>query len=390
MHPTKLAALLPLCLLGALPVQAKTADDFAITGYVTDEAGILSSAQYQEIDEMGTQLERQTGVQMFFVLTDTLEGEDIFEVAHDLFEAEGVGQAGEDNGVLFMLATEDRTYQMVTGYGLEGVLTDIQCNRLMDDYLLPYLKQGASAGSARDSYYADGVVSLYEHTSDYLEANYQGTGTSSATGGSTSSTPKDSVLQSIRQRKSRTTTLAKILVCGGIFVFVIYLLTGGKKNKGGRKYLTIQPGQTVRPSHTGQSFAENHIIISSSRPDIASVTPDGWITGHKTGQAIVTIQPENQPAEELVVTVRYPSSGGGGRRSTADDIATGILIGSLLGGRRRYGGWYGPGPGHRSGGGFGNGGFGNGGFGSGGGFGGGGFGGGGGGHSGGGGAGGSW
>ena len=54
----------------------------------------------------------------------------------------GIGKEGKDNGVLILVAIEEQQWRIEVGYGLEGEITDIESNRIAQDYLAPQLSQG--------------------------------------------------------------------------------------------------------------------------------------------------------------------------------------------------------------------------------------------------------
>ncbi len=84
---------------------------------------------------------KATGAQMAFVTVPSLEGEPLEDVANDLFHAWGIGQKGQDNGVLFLLVTQDRRSRLEVGHGLEEILPDGFDGLLLDN-MRPALRAG--------------------------------------------------------------------------------------------------------------------------------------------------------------------------------------------------------------------------------------------------------
>lgn len=110
-------------------------------GYVTDLAGILKPATKTQLEALCTELERKTGSQMAIVTVKSLDGNEIQPYANDLFKQLGVGKKKEDNGVMLLVAPNDRKYWTEVGYGLEPIINDARAGdagRLM----VPYLRQG--------------------------------------------------------------------------------------------------------------------------------------------------------------------------------------------------------------------------------------------------------
>lgn len=111
------------------------------TGYVTDLAGILQPQARTQLEAMCTELEQKTGAQMAVVTVKSLDGEQVQQYANDLFKHLGVGKQKESNGVLLLVAPNDRKYWTEVGYGLEPVINDARAGdagRLM----VPYFRQG--------------------------------------------------------------------------------------------------------------------------------------------------------------------------------------------------------------------------------------------------------
>lgn len=110
-------------------------------GYVNDFADLLSEDTENKIAAIGRELEEKTTAQVVLVTIETLEGQDIRSYAGELFERWGIGQKGEDNGVLILYSVGDRLICFEVGYGLEGALTDIETDRIRREYIRPYTRE---------------------------------------------------------------------------------------------------------------------------------------------------------------------------------------------------------------------------------------------------------
>lgn len=93
-------------------------------GYVSDFAGVIDPASKTQLEAYGGIVERSTGAQMALVTVPSLEGEPIEDVANTIFRAWGVGQKGKNEGILLLLAINDRKSRLEVGYGLEPILPD--------------------------------------------------------------------------------------------------------------------------------------------------------------------------------------------------------------------------------------------------------------------------
>lgn len=109
---------------------------------VIDQANILSPAEKQAISQRILNLHNAGKGQVGVVIVPTTGQEDIFDYSMRIADAWQLGSAKRDNGLLMTIAINDRRIQILTGYGLEGVLPDIVAGRIINDKITPYFKQG--------------------------------------------------------------------------------------------------------------------------------------------------------------------------------------------------------------------------------------------------------
>jgi uncharacterized protein len=88
------------------------------------------------------QLRQQNGAEIAVVTIRSLEGAPIEDYAVELFERWGIGGEGQDNGVLLLVAVEDREIRIEVGYGLEPVITDSRAGRMIREVIAPELSEG--------------------------------------------------------------------------------------------------------------------------------------------------------------------------------------------------------------------------------------------------------
>jgi uncharacterized protein len=91
-------------------------------GYVSDFAKVIDPASRSQLEQYCAAVERSTHVQMALVTVSSLEGEPVEDVAYAMARAWGVGRKGENDGVLLLLAIQDRRSRLEVGTGLESVL----------------------------------------------------------------------------------------------------------------------------------------------------------------------------------------------------------------------------------------------------------------------------
>ncbi len=116
-----------------------------LTGRVVDRAGLLDSGTRSALSGLLESHQQATGNQVVVVTLDTLGGEAIEDYGYRLGRAWGIGQQGEDNGVLLIVARDERKVRIEVGYGLEGVLTDALSANIVHTVILPAFRSGRFA-----------------------------------------------------------------------------------------------------------------------------------------------------------------------------------------------------------------------------------------------------
>jgi uncharacterized protein len=140
------AALLLFILTGLAGLaQAQTDKLPLLTEPVNDFANVLDSSQEAEIGRMARTLMAASGDVVIVTTVDTFKPYgSIQEYAVKLFEnhGRGIGEKGKDNGLLMLLAVQDRQVWIEVGYGLEGFITDGFSGETSRQYMIPYFRQG--------------------------------------------------------------------------------------------------------------------------------------------------------------------------------------------------------------------------------------------------------
>lgn len=108
---------------------------------ITDNAAILSAEANYKLRKDLKQLEGSTSAQLAILTIKSLKGESIEYYANQVFNKTRLGQSDKDNGVLIVFAKEDRKVRIEVGYGLEEVLPDIICSRIIQNIMIPEFKQ---------------------------------------------------------------------------------------------------------------------------------------------------------------------------------------------------------------------------------------------------------
>lgn len=133
---------LALSLAFALPAFAAVREVPFLSGRVVDEAALLSPEARAALEAKLAQLEADTKAQVAVLTVASLDGEPIEDFSHRVAETWKLGDVKRDDGVLFLVARDDRKMRIEVGYGLEPTLTDIRTRRIQDDLVRPAFRSG--------------------------------------------------------------------------------------------------------------------------------------------------------------------------------------------------------------------------------------------------------
>nr|WP_314128279.1 TPM domain-containing protein [uncultured Campylobacter sp.] len=114
----------------------------ALTGRVVDQARVLSQSTKDELETLLATHENNTTNQVVVVTLESLDGVAIEEYSLELARHWGIGQKGKDNGVVLVVAPNDKQVRIEVGYGLEGTLTDALSSNIINYYIIPEFKKG--------------------------------------------------------------------------------------------------------------------------------------------------------------------------------------------------------------------------------------------------------
>lgn len=122
----------------------------SLTGRVVDQAGILSSSEEASLSGKLAALEQKTTIQLVVVTLSSLQSRTIEEWGLALGRGWGIGQKGKNNGVLLVVAPNERELRIEVGYGLEGDLPDATADSIIRNVIVPRFKAGAMVGGIND------------------------------------------------------------------------------------------------------------------------------------------------------------------------------------------------------------------------------------------------
>ncbi len=113
-----------------------------LTSRVTDLTATLSSVQRDTLEGELRAFEKRKGSQIAVLIVPTTQPEDIEQYSIRVAEIWKLGRKGVDDGMLLLIAKDDRALRIEAGYGLEGIVPDAVANRIIDEIIVPYFKQG--------------------------------------------------------------------------------------------------------------------------------------------------------------------------------------------------------------------------------------------------------
>ena len=134
-------------ILASVAANVWTADDVPIpylrdsTQYVSDPDRYVAPALRDSANLYLAKLNRECGVQNVLVIVGRVRGQDAFRMAQDLGNKYGIGYKGSRRGLVVVIAVEDRKYFIAPGMGLEGELTDVDCDDIARACIVKYMRE---------------------------------------------------------------------------------------------------------------------------------------------------------------------------------------------------------------------------------------------------------
>ena len=143
------AAALSGLLLTAAPAAAQTFPELA-GNPVVDQADIIPAAEEAALNTQLLDLQQKTGHQLVVATVSDLEGHDVSDYGYRLGREWQIGDKEKDDGVVFLIAPNERRMNISVGYGLEPILTDALSGRIIRDVVTPKFKAGDMPGGIQD------------------------------------------------------------------------------------------------------------------------------------------------------------------------------------------------------------------------------------------------
>lgn len=149
-------------------ISALAAELPALTGRVVDGANVIDAATRDAITRKLEAFEAKSSDQVVVVTVPDLDGEAIEPYSNRLYRSWALGQKQENNGVLLVVAPNDRKVRIEVGYGLEGTLTDLLSKLIIENAIIPGFRSGDYAGGIARG--VDDILTVLAGDSAELEA----------------------------------------------------------------------------------------------------------------------------------------------------------------------------------------------------------------------------
>ncbi|MFO7895866.1 MAG: TPM domain-containing protein [Candidatus Cloacimonadales bacterium] len=198
----------------------------ALSGRINDQAGILSAAEESNLENLLRQNEAETSAQIAVLTVKSLQGENLEDYSMRVVEAWGLGQKDRDNGVLLLIALQEKKIRLEVGYGLESSLTDLKSGYIIRNIISAEFKRGNLYGGI-----AQGLTAVSQIIS-----------------GESDISPAE--LQRYEQNKNKQGG-AQIPI--GFIVFIFMILAGGFRGRRGGLFTALLLGNMLGGSSRGSS-----------------------------------------------------------------------------------------------------------------------------------------
>jgi len=130
----------------------------ALTGWVTDAAHVLDARETARLTARLQRFERETGHQLVVVTVPSLGGQDVKQYTTRLANAWGIGRAKQKDGIVILVAPNERQARIAVGYGLERQLPDAACKQIMEVEMIERFRKGDLGGGVDG-----GVAAIIRH-----------------------------------------------------------------------------------------------------------------------------------------------------------------------------------------------------------------------------------
>ena len=207
--------LISFLILFSVATSSRAYDVPPLKGPVMDEVGLLNSSESNELSSLLSAVNSKGLAQIQVAIIKSLKGENIESVSINMTDAWKLGDAKKDNGILFLIAVEDKKMRIEVGQGFEGDIPDLMARRILETRVQPFFKAGQFSAGVRS-----GVQEILKRIDPAMTQNHE-----------------DEVIESPRKKKNNWVFLIYI------FLFAIFSLArstrsafGGRSGRGSGWY----------------------------------------------------------------------------------------------------------------------------------------------------------
>lgn len=142
----------------------------SLSGRVVDEVGVITPGTKAQLNTLLSNYEATTSNQLVVVVLKSLNGYEIQDYGYQLGRHWKIGQKGVNNGILLIVAPNERSVTIQVGYGMEGVLTDVICKEIIEHAIIPQFRQNNLEGGILAG--VNDIISLTKATNpEEVQAN---------------------------------------------------------------------------------------------------------------------------------------------------------------------------------------------------------------------------
>jgi len=207
------ALAMTVALILAAPVSAQSFPK--LTGRVVDQAHLLRPEQVLDLTSKSEALEAQTGRQFVIATVNSLEGYQIEDYAYRLGRAWKIGDEKRDDGVVLLVAPNERKVWIATGYGAGAFLTDAMSGVITREAIIPHFKQDPPDYGGGIEAGADQIIKQMSLPPDQAQAN---------------------LVKAQQAHQARQTSSPGIIPVAFWFVIIVFMIGMFARRAGGRRY----------------------------------------------------------------------------------------------------------------------------------------------------------
>lgn len=137
----KLFSFVSFCLFASVAL-GKKFEVPSLSGPIIDEMNVLQPHHREELDRILRVFNQQKVAQVQIYITRSLQGLPVEKASIDIVDQWRLGDKEKDNGLLFLIAPEERKMRIEVGQGLEGIIPDIYAKKISEDIVVPFFKSG--------------------------------------------------------------------------------------------------------------------------------------------------------------------------------------------------------------------------------------------------------